>query len=171
MQRTREERRASLLEFSKKYPDRGSYAGMLALDDKYPELDMFGPNSCGAEVGEGWLKLLEPCLEVLRRYACTVTQIKSKFCELVVYWDGPVWVRPAVLAWYESGKKGPNPEDLFEEVKRVIAVQAGISLYTCERCGEAARDGEGKQMGGVRLCEPCRLRQRHRHPFEGQTIG
>ena len=154
MSRSREEKIAALTRWAKDDDSRGGVKHMLELDAKYPSVGMFDEQCVSADVGAGWAKLLEPCLEVLARHGCKAGQIKAKFCELVIYWDGPAWLAPARRTWIESGKVGPDPGDLFKEVDMVIKLMAHRSLFACERCGRQAKH-TGQRRGGVRHCEEC----------------
>lgn len=110
---------------------------MKALDAKYPNLGMSSPGCISAEVGLGWVKLLEPCLLVLDTYNCEVDQIKAKFCELRIYWHGDVL--PVMKASIEA----------------TIAAAVVLSLETCEVCGSYAEEGKGEIMSGRRRCNSC----------------
>jgi len=153
-QLTREERRQRLMKY-------GKYDHVLAMDDKYPKAEMFGPACASADWGPGWTKLVEPCLEVLVRHGCSVAQIKQKFCRLTVYWNGPAWTADARRVWSESGEEGPDPMDLFKEVDMVIRLMSHRSLFTCEKCGEQpSRENVGTDKSGTRLCDRCLVEER-----------
>jgi hypothetical protein len=154
MSRSREKKRALLMKWAKAHDSRGGAQHMLDLDDRYPTVGMFDEQCISAEVGAGWANLLEPVLEVLARHGCKAGQIKAKFCELVVHWDGPEWTERARKTWWESGRPGPDPMDLFKEVDMVIRLMAHRSLYACERCGQRA-NRIGTPCDGIRHCDEC----------------
>ncbi len=151
----RAEKRACLEERAQ----RGSQWGerqILDLDEKYPDAGMLEQGCISAEIGPGWAKHLEPCLEVIGRLGCKVTQVKQKFCVLTVYWEGPEWYHRACSEWLASGKIGPDPSRLLWEIKQVVDLMAHRSKFTCELCG--GRDDTeqaGHQASGRRLCKAC----------------
>jgi hypothetical protein len=77
-----------------------------------------------------------------------------------LYWDYPSWVKPAIVAWNESGKIGPSPSVLFAEVRKTINRAVELSMITCEGCGADVSNDKlacpGKTMSGTRWCVSCR---------------
>lgn len=136
---------------------------MLDLDDKYPEVEMFGPQCISASVGAGWAVLLEDCLKVLSEHGCKAGQIKQKFCGMRIYWDFPDHIEDALNVWRAGHAPGPVPppapfaeerERIRAAVKPVLDRAEELSFRTCEDCG--ADLGEGKGMrGGRGQCQTC----------------
>ncbi len=174
-ERTREEKRQSLLSYAQKsWRARGAFRGydhLLELDDLYPEVGMFGPQCISAEFGSGWKDLLIPCFEVMKEHGCKAGQIKQKFCELKFYWDFPDHIEAAIAEWRaanpryykdESGEwKYDPPMPMAEErkaihaaVSPVIKAAEELSRRTCEDCGADL----GKNMApksGRNQCQAC----------------
>jgi hypothetical protein len=169
---TRETRRAELLASYKRWFPQRSIQHMLDLDDRYPEVEIFGDQCISAEVGAGWAPLVEECLKVLALHGCKVGQIKQKFCELRVYWDYPPHIELAIAEWRRQDPSHlkndagewvydppmPYPDErarIASAVNPVIAAMAQQSLRTCEDCGaDLGRDGG--PSAGRRQCEECR---------------
>lgn len=116
-------------------------SGLATLKSEYPQL--FGPWTIHSGCGPGWVALVRPCLDVLAKHGCKVTQIKQKFCGLRVYWD------PPEESMYLD--KAAN-----DEIDAVIERAEGLSFRTCEECG-AESDKPGGPKSGRRLCAECRL--------------
>jgi hypothetical protein len=142
--KTREEDRAWWAEHCPNYPH------MLRLDDEFPSVGMFEPWCISASVGPGWETILRPVLRVLAKHGCHAGQVKSKFCELVVYWHHPevkyVDMDPAVVA----------------QIETVLDVAAELSLHMCEDCGIPVVEGGGRPIAGRRNCVDCRKTRRWR---------
>lgn len=156
---SREERRASLMRYSESRSDDPSRSmkHMLDLDDEFPEVDMFGPQSISAEVGPGWAHILRPALEALRKLGGKVGQIKQKFGGLRFYWDPPEELYLAYREWYDSGKNGKSPyasSDPYRECSEAIKLAEDLSWRTCEQCG--ADLGEPRGASHKTLCDGCR---------------
>lgn len=151
MQGTREERRMALLKYSAARPnDPGrQMQHMLDLDDEFPEVDMFGPQSISAEVGPGWAGLLRPVLSILREHRCKVGQIKQKFGGLRVYWDFPDEIEGALQVWRENpnnSTEAPFKKEytrLIKIISPVVSEAEKLSFKTCEICGDEARLNKG----------------------------
>lgn len=162
-QRTREEHRAALLKWSK------NNQHMLDLDDAYPEVEMFGPQSIGAEVGPGWKDILIPCLEVLRANGCKVGQIKQKFGGLRIYWDYPDHIEKVRSEWrknmqphksgmvYERIPLEDESDEVDVNVGPVITRAETLSFRTCESCGaDICREGGPCHRT---QCQDCKTRK------------
>jgi hypothetical protein len=131
---------------------------------------MFGPQCISAEVGPGWVGLVERCLAVLREHGCKVTQIKQKFAGLRVYWDYPDHIDAALAEWRKSlprpgssEKRPPRPFD--EEVERIYAAVQPVlsqaeadSFRTCESCGKDLGKPGGPKCGWT-SCEECGVKR------------
>lgn len=167
-QRTREEKRAALLKYSEKRP--WSYQHMLDLDDRYPEVEIFGPQCISAEVRPGWADLLENCLRVLSENGCKAGQIKQKFGGLRIYWDYPDHIEAQMSEWRAGNPKSvkndagewiSDPPAPCEEERRKIAAAVkpvidemeALSFLTCEYCG--VRLEKGGPKCGMTECETC----------------
>lgn len=133
---TREERRKSLREYGEKF-DR-PVQHMLDLDDEFPSVDMFGPQSISAEVGPGWVELLRPALRALSLLGGKVGQIKQKFGGLRFYWDPPEEMRAKWQAWHDGGRQGQSPYELsplYTQTSLAVHLAEELSWSTCELCG------------------------------------
>jgi len=93
----------------------------------------------GCDCPHGWEKLVDALLTDLFKLEGfkpeMVAQIKSKFCGLRVYTDD-------------------IPEEIKDNVNKLIATAEDESYKLCEQCGAAAKNTT-PAMSGVRLCEEC----------------
>jgi hypothetical protein len=96
-----------------------------------PELEARYPKAlrhveCGFCIGDGWLPLMVPVLEVCEAEGVEIVQVKNKFGLLRVYAES-----------YSVG------------IDAAIALAERLSGQTCENCGKpSARSGRG-------LCDAC----------------
>lgn len=133
---------------------KGRYQHMFELDERFPEVQMFGPNCISAEVRPGWKDVLVPVLQALKDNGCTVRQIKQKFGGLRVYWDYPAHIEEARQAWREQTRSLPpgvprpplpmedESDEIDVKVGPVVARAETLSFRTCEDCGaDTGRDG------------------------------
>lgn len=96
--------------------------------EKYPKA--FANVYCGANCGKGWLKLVDPLIELCEKLDVEVHQIKEKFGGLRFY-------------------VGQAPE----EVHTLIQIAETESFKTCERCGA---DGKRRPGGWIKVfCDRC----------------
>ncbi len=104
------------------------FGWLRAMADKYPTA--LADVECHAECGEGWSKLIEPCLALIEAEGGHVAQIKEKFGGLRLYVAG-----------------------CSDETQAAIYRAQDDSFRVCEDCG-----APGKRVGGgwIRtLCVPC----------------
>ena len=166
MTKTREERIESLKAHYARFGGVEKIQHVLDLDERYPELEIFGSQCISAEFGPGWKGLVEGCLKVLSRHGCKIVQIKQKFGGLRLYWDYPPRIESALNEWRAkkpvldgTGKYDPPMpfEDervvIAAEVNPVIARAESLSFRTCEDCG-ADVGGEGNPSWKTQ-CESC----------------
>ena len=156
---TREEKRASLIEWEAKYGhDRkgSSMQHLLDLDDEFPSVEMFGPQCISAQVGPGWSGLLREALVVLASLGGKLGQVKQKFGGLRIYWDPPEALRQQYLEWCVAGSIGSSPYDLSAEyqlVRSTVDRASELSLSTCEHC--SAPIDPPRLMSYQTLCDGC----------------
>lgn len=168
--KSKEERRQELVDNYKKWFPNRSIQHILDLDDRYPEVEMFGQQCISTDFGKGWAPLVEEVLKVLTLNECKVGQIKQKFCELRIYWDFPLYIELAIDEWRKKEPKHlkddngewrydppmPYPEErkkIADAVNQVLSAMTLISSHTCEDCGAVT---EKNGMGfGRRLCHAC----------------
>ncbi len=73
---------------------------------------------CGSEVGHGWISIIDDMLErmIARGWNKDLSQIKSKFCQLRVYY-------------------GCTP-DMADDLKKIVEEAEGFCNISCEECGK-----------------------------------
>lgn len=138
---SRESKRAELMAF---YEKRGQSAQhMLDLDDDYPNAEMFGSQSIGADSGPGWEVLLEPCMRVLHDNGCKVAQIKQKFGGLRFYWE------------FDENKKLTDSEKaaISSKINPIIDRSEKLSFATCEVCADSI--DPPRNPGYRTVCDSC----------------
>ena len=122
MPETKEEAIKRVKELTKKYPFlriRDAWTGKLKYDCTYTELD-FMPDGWREAFG---LQMCEEIAQVLKKadylYKYRIVDIKEKY---------------GSLRWYDAGA----PDEIYDELEKVIEKYERISSRTCIRCGRPA---------------------------------
>lgn len=90
------------------------YGRVSKLFEKYGIEDTL----CGSEVGPGWISIIDDMLErmIARGWNKDLSQIKSKFCQLRVYYN--------------------CAPDMAEDLKKIVAEAESFCNISCEECGK-----------------------------------
>lgn len=140
----RQARRAEAMRNAEKY--KYEIAHLLALDDEFPAVEIFGEQCIGAHIGPGWVGICRPALTALSRLGGKVSQMKQKFGELRIYWIPPA----------DIGAEHPA----YSAVRAEIAAASLLSFNTCEDCGVSMPDRKQAPHAGRTHCTSCAANHR-----------
>lgn len=95
---------------------------------------------CGSEVGPGWISIIDDMLDrmIARGWNKDLSQIKSKFCQLRVYYN--------------------STPDMADDLKKIVDEAESLCNIACENCGKLHY--LITPMSGRAECQNCRSRLR-----------
>lgn len=160
----REHARNSLLEWHERHgkDNLGSQVQhFFDLDDDYPAAGLFGPGCISLYAGAGWAHLLANPIALIAAAGATVSQIKQKFGELIIYWDPPLHLSLEYRDWNSSGRIGPDPiydrPDIIAIVDAVAKARR-LSKHVCANCGKTPMV---TPLDHNAICITCKKEERH----------